>query len=583
MPLASTDTKSVPKKQMKGTRAAERAIVTMRVIVWCLAAAFLFSTTSVPVGAADDAQSLLRARTVAPGVAIVVARIARDGTIAFQEAGTLASGQPANEHTLFEIGSVTKTFTATILAAMVLDGSVNLADPVQKYLPASVHVPMRGGKAITLLDLADQHSGLPRMPDNWHPRDFEDPYVDYGIAQLYAYLNNASLARDPGSQFEYSNLGLGLLGTALANRAGTSYAALLRKRVLDPLGMRETTIALDPAQRARFAAGHTADGDLAKPWNFAAFAGAGAIRSTAADMAKYARCGLGQGQLAHACLFAQKPRTSFPGNKIGLVWWTDDLTHVTHHGGDTKGYHASVAFAPDRSRGIVVLTNGGLSVDDIATHLIDPSVAVATIPPATAPLDGAKLNQYVGVFALHEGSTSIPFTFARVGDHLTAQLEGQPALRIFPTTTTDRFELHDVAASLDFMRDPTGNVIAVTLHQNGQNVVASLPGVPIPSPVSLTSSYPPVIALDAATFDSYVGTYAGSGLHFTVIRAPDGILVQLSGQAMYPVFASAKDAFYYKIADAQIAFERSTDGTVSALVLHQNGNITRALRQTVKN
>lgn len=568
---------------MEGALAAERATVTMHVIAWCLAAALLFSTTSVAAGAADDAQALLRARTVAPGVAIVVARIARDGTTTFEEAGTLAGGQPANEHTLFEIGSVTKTFTATILASMVLDGSVKLDDPVQKYLPTGVHVPTRDGKAITLLDLADQHSGLPRMPDNWHPRDFEDPYIDYGVTQLYAYLNKASLTRDPGAQFEYSNLGLGLLGTALANRAGTSYTALLRKRVLDPLGMRETTIELNAAQRARFATGHTADGDPAKPWNFAAFAGAGAIRSTVADMAKYVRCGLGQGPLARACLFAQKPRSSFSGNQIGLVWWTDDVTHVTHHGGDTAGYHASVALAPDRSRGIVVLTNGGLSVDDLATHFIDLSIAVATIAPAVAPLDSDKLNQYVGVFTLQDGTTKIPFTFARVGNHLTAQLEGQTALRMYPTTTADRFELHDVAASLDFMRDTTGKVIALTLHQNGQNVVAALPGVPIPSPIALASFYPAVVALDAATFDSYLGTYAGSGIFFTVTRAPDGILVQVSGQAAFPVYASAKDAFYYKVVDAQITFERSTAGTVSALVLHQNGKVFRALPQTVKN
>jgi len=556
----------------------------MRVNVWCLAAVFLFSAVFTPASAADDAQAVLRARAESPGVAIVVARVSRDGRIAFEEAGTLADGHPANEHTLFEIGSVTKTFTATILASMVLDGSVRLTDPVQKYLPPTVHVPVRSGKAITLLDLADQHSGLPRMPDNWHPRDEEDPYVDYGVPQLYAYLNNASLARDPGAEFEYSNIGLGLLGTALANRAGTTYADLLRKRVLDPLGMYETTIALSSAERARFATGHTLDGDIAKPWNFAAFAGAGGIRSTAADMAKYVRCGLGQGPLAPACTFAQTPRSSFSGNHIGLVWWTGNLTHITHHGGDTRGYHASVALAADRTRGIAVLTNGGTSVDDVAMHFVDASVAVARLPERAPAIDSTKLNQYVGVYSLHVDAEVAPYTFTHVGDHLMARIKGQGALRIYPTTAPDRFEYHDVLATLDFMRDASGKVIAVTLHQNGKNMVAGLPGVALPSPMSMPSpSFPPVVDVDAATLASYVGTYAAGDLIFTVTRGSNGLLVQLTGQDVYPIFASAKDTFFYKIVDAQLVFEENATGAVTTLVLHQNGNITRALRQTAKN
>ena len=554
----------------------------MHVIAWCLAAALLFSTTSVAAGAADDAQALLRARTVAPGVAIVVARIARDGTITFEEAGTLAGGQPANEHTLFEIGSVTKTFTATILASMVLDGSVKLDDPVQKYLPTGVHVPTRDGKAITLLDLADQHSGLPRMPDNWHPLDAEDPYVDYGVPQLYAYLNNASLAHDPGAEFEYSNLGLGLLGTALANRAHTSYADLLRKRILDPLGMHETTIVLNRAERARFAIGHTLDGDVAKPWNFGAFAGAGGIRSTAADMAKYVRCGLGQGPLARACVFSQKPRSSFSGNQIGLVWWTGDRTHITHHGGDTLGYHASVALAPDRTRGVAVLTNGGTSVDDVAMHFIDASVTVAHLSERAPTIDSKKLDQYVGVYSLHVDDKVPSYTFTHVGNYLMANIEGQDAYRIYPTTTSDRFEYHNVLATLDFMRDDSGKVVALTLHQSGKNMVAARPGVPLPSPAPMPS-LPPVVDLDSSTLASYVGTYAAGDLLFTVTRGPDGLLVQLTGQNAYPVFASVKGSFYYKIVDAQLVFERSATDVVTTLVLHQNGNITRATRQTVKN
>jgi CubicO group peptidase (beta-lactamase class C family) len=167
-------------------------------------------------------------------------------------------------HTLFEIGSVTKTFTATILSTMVLDGTVKLNDPVSKYLPAYVHVPARNGKQITLLNLATQHSGLPRLPTNMDPQG-SDPYAHYSTRDLYVFLNMYKLARDPGQSFEYSNLGVALLGDALANREHMSYAQLLQARVLGPLGMTETATVLSPSEQMRFAAGHDADNDPIAP------------------------------------------------------------------------------------------------------------------------------------------------------------------------------------------------------------------------------------------------------------------------------------------------------------------------------
>src|SRR5207244_7748295 len=126
---------------------------------------------------------------------------------------------------VFEIGSITKTFTASILADMVDHGEVRLDDPVAKYLPPSVRVPSRNGKQITLLDLATQSSGLPRMPSNFTPKDSLNPYADYTVQQMYAFLSSYALTRDVGAEYEYSNLGVGLLGHALALKAGTSYEA----------------------------------------------------------------------------------------------------------------------------------------------------------------------------------------------------------------------------------------------------------------------------------------------------------------------------------------------------------------------
>src|SRR5204862_268966 len=131
-------------------------------------------------------------------------------------------------NTLFEIGSMTKTFTATNLADMVARGEVRLDDPVAKYLPDSAHVPSRNGKQITLVDLAIQSSGLPRLPSNLAPRDPGNPYADYSVQQLYAFLAAYQLTRDIGATSEYSNLGVGRAATgpsaASTRRAGSAWS-----------------------------------------------------------------------------------------------------------------------------------------------------------------------------------------------------------------------------------------------------------------------------------------------------------------------------------------------------------------------
>lgn len=509
------------------------------------------------------------------GVGIIVGIIDHD-KVSIYQAGSTGTARPLDEHTLFEIGSVTKTFTATILASMVLDGSVSLSDPVAKYLPSDVKVPSRNGKQITLLNLATQHSGLPRLPDDFNPADPDDPYADYTVDKLYAFLNSYKLPRDPGASYEYSNLGIGLLGTALADRADMPYEELLAQRVLEPLRMTETAVTVPPRLEAQLAQAHDVDGDVTKRWYFQAIAPAGGINSSLSDMLKYLRCAMGQGELAKACLFAEQPRDTIPGNRIGLVWWTENARHIVNHGGDTYGYHAWIAVSPDRTRGVVVLTNGGTSVDGVAIHVMDPSSPL-TQPQKVAKLDRATLDQYVGTYkARKEGLT---FTILRVDDKLEAQLSGQSSARIYPSTK-DHFYYRIVDATIDFTRDASGKVNALVLHQEGQTVVAVRPGATAPSVAQAQPSFPPVVALDSATLNSYLGTYvAGEGLAFTVTRQSDQLMVQVTGQESYPVFASAKDHVYYKIVNAQIDFERDGNGNVVDLILHQNGRDIKAIKQ----
>src|SRR5262249_23511305 len=200
--------------------------------------------------------------------------------------GNLANGDPRtlDGDTIFEIGSVSKVFTSLLLADMVSRKEVALDDPAAKYLPEHVKMPERSGKSITLLDLSTHSSGLPRLPNNLRPKDPRNPYAGYSVDDLYQFLSGYSLPRDPGSEFEYSNLGGGLLGHVLACRAGTDYESLIGIRITRPLSMPDTRITLSSSMKKRMATGHNALLAPVLNWDFPSLAGAGALRSTANDM-----------------------------------------------------------------------------------------------------------------------------------------------------------------------------------------------------------------------------------------------------------------------------------------------------------
>jgi len=273
----------------------------------------------------------------------------------------------ARADSIFEIGSVTKTFTGLALAQMVQQHTVALDQPVRELLPAGTVSKPASGPEITLLDLATQHSGLPRLPDNMRPQNQADPYANYAAKDLYDFLVKQGVGRPEKPEFLYSNLGFGLLGQALADKAGESYAALIQQQITGPLSMKDTTIALSPAQQARLIQGYTSVHDKAHLWTFEAMAGAGALHSTVDDLLTYTEAYLHPDKLpaasagpastlASALRLAQQPQADGPGSlKIALAWLVRPETEVYWHDGGTAGYSALVTFEPKRDRAIVVL------------------------------------------------------------------------------------------------------------------------------------------------------------------------------------------------------------------------------------
>ncbi|MFH1763633.1 MAG: serine hydrolase [Gemmatimonadota bacterium] len=426
--------------------------------------------------------AILKERVEKAGVAgLVVGMLEPDGSTRIVAWGDSGPGQaPMDGQSVFEIGSITKVFTATVLADMALKGEVSLDDPVQRFLPPGVTIPTRNGKEITLGMLSEQNSGLPRLPTNMAPADMANPYADYTDQRLYDFLSGYELTRDPGEEFEYSNLGVGLLGHALALHAGTSFETMVKERILDPLGMSHTAVTFTPWMREHLALGHNGQGAVVSNWDAPALAGAGALRSTAEDMLTFLDANLHpeRGLLQEAMAFAQAGRaeTGNPGRMIGLNWMNlhAGADTVVWHTGGTGGYVSFAGIIPSKKVGVVVLSNtAGPAADAIGQHLLRPELPLAPIPEprktfTAIELSAELLAQYVGTYELRPG---FEIVMTLENGQLFAQATNQVKTSLRPYTEVDFFVL-ELEAQFTFQKGADGTVTGFVLHQGGQDFPA---------------------------------------------------------------------------------------------------------------
>jgi serine-type D-Ala-D-Ala carboxypeptidase/endopeptidase len=317
--------------------------------------------------------------------------------------------QEVNGDTLFEIGSITKTFTGLLLQDMIERGEMKLDDPVAGYLPESVRMPTHKGREITLFQLVTHTSGLPRNPENLDPNRADNPLAEYTAEKLYAYLSGYKLTRKPGVKFEYSNLGSGLLGQVIALKAGTDYESLVVDRICRPLKMESTRITLTPELKARLATGHNQFGYAVSNMDFQSQSGCGALRSTANDLLKYVSANLGLTptsltgfmEKTHAIQF----RSVMPPVNMALTWqavFYPQGRKIVSHGGATYGYRAFAGFDKTRRRGVVVLSNSsyeGVGPDSIGMFLLE-SEWRADRRPKTTKAGIQVYDSYVGQYRL---------------------------------------------------------------------------------------------------------------------------------------------------------------------------------------
>ena len=521
---------------------------------------------------------------------IVVGIIDKDGSSYFNFGRKSENGSEANEHTIYEIGSITKVFTAILLAQQVIDGKLKLDDPIKNYLPDGVKVPQRGANEITFGNLSDHTSGLPRMPTNFAPADPLNPFADYTVDQLYSFLSGYELTRDVGSAYEYSNLAQGLLGHILALNAGIPYESLMIKTIAKPQRMKETKITLDEKMKENLATGYDS-GAEAKNWDLPTLAGAGAIRSSTYDMLKFLSANIGylKTPLQTAMNKTHEVRHDKAGGmSVGLGWhiMKGKNGDVIWHNGGTGGYRAFAGFVKETGEGVVLLTNSTRSIDDIGFHLLNPGSDLLTVKPGIA----AELRKTIDAKGVEAAKTLFydlkenkpdEYDFSEEDintlgySYMEKNLEA--ALAIFKMNI-------DMFPASSNVYDSYGEALlkngdkdlaienykkSVEINPGNTNGIQALEKMGVKIQIE-------DVEVPEAILDTYVGTYElVPGFNIVITREGKQLFGQATGQEKFELFAKSNVEFYLKVVNAQVLFNVNEQAAVESLTLFQNGQKTK--------
>lgn len=406
-----------------------------RFIAAVSSAAFAFLSRPSMALSNDAAAGLLLARLVRQGFGLAAMQV--DGQhVDIVARGETRAGESLREDALSEVGSITKTFTALLLADAVLRKVLTLDGAVEEALPGA-KLRDAAGEPIRWVDLATQRSGLPRLPDNMAPKDAADPYADYDEERLLSFLHGFEASVQRATRWEYSNLGFGLLGHALAQAQRTSYAELLDRRVLQPLGMKRTALAMPGQIIVGLADGHDAARNVVPQWHFGVLMDAGALVMPASDLGRYAQAAIGsvKSPLQEAFALCLRRHAAGPNerNPMGLAWLRAPLNGrvVFNHDGGTAGFSSSLWLDPERKRASAVFANAFVEVNDLALHLLDQSVPPKDLALTDQPqvvLSAGALAALAGVYALNP---QFKLTLSVRSGELWAQATSQAPFQLF--------------------------------------------------------------------------------------------------------------------------------------------------------
>lgn len=440
------------------------------------------------------------------------------------------TGQEVNGNTVFEIGSITKVFTALLLQDMVERGQMKLDDPVSNYLPPSVKMPSRNGKEITLRQLATHMSGLPRDPNNERENDV---WADYTVEQLYAFLSGYTLSRDPGAEWEYSNLGFGLLGHVIALKAGTNYESLVLNRICRPLGMDSTCITLTPGLKARLARGHTTSGKPVGNMDFQTLLGGGALRSTANDLLKFLSANLGLAPSGLTAVMQKTHQIQFENQALG---WGLTGAVVWKNGG-TYGYHSFVGFDKKQRRGVVILSNTRDDELDELGFLLLKSEWQSGQRPGAVKINPQIYGSYVGQYQMKRDF--------RLGILVIRAL----------------LNTHKTIAGIAIGVWLVLWLVLFRVFGSRKRWIFATSAVPITSLL---------FAFAAVALSRLVKAPALQAVA-SVSRQDDRLFVQITGQLKSELLPESETRFFERLSGIQMTFVRNFRGEATGIVVHSDG------------
>jgi CubicO group peptidase (beta-lactamase class C family) len=340
---------------------------------------------------AGQRELLQRQLTAAPGQdvatasALAAVRLSGDGSgPEVLLLGTESrSGALLSPQSRFELGSISKAMTGSLLARMVSQGRLGLDDPVERWMPSLAGTP--AGR-LTLRSLATHRSGLPRLPMSLRflssmLRDPGDPYRHYTEADMLAWLREWGGEDKP--VFAYSNLGFGLLGLVLERAAGQPLARLMETEILRPAGAGGA--GLDESLAAEQFQGHDERGRPTPAWTIGPFAGAGALRADAQQMLALLDAARQRRAPFDAGAEHEQARRHETG-AVGLGWMRTEKQgdRIVWHNGGTGGFRSFLGYSEVSGRGVLLMANGQLNMDSLGMHLINPSFPQAAEPPPSS-------------------------------------------------------------------------------------------------------------------------------------------------------------------------------------------------------
>lgn len=499
------------------------------------------------------------------------ALVAQDGKVLFSKGYGMADAGSFNrnfDYTKFQVGSVTKQFTAAAIMQLVEKGKLKLDAPISTYLP---DYPQPAADKVTIHHLLTHTSGIPTytaLPEVVARRN-----QSISVADLLETFDTLPLEFEPGAEMRYSNSGYEVLGAIIEQVTGRPYAAYVKENILKPSGMASSGFPGDLRREPGLAVGHEVDSletTVAVPYVPSSFSyAAGALVSTVQDMYGWDQALRGTKILSRESL--DKVFTPFQ-NKYGYGWLIDTLYghQMVTHDGAIDGFGASFIRFLDQPFCVVLLANNGSApVSSIAMGL----VAIANGQPFDLPvkksaiaMQPSEFDQYVGAYEIGPDQYRIVM---KDGDNLFARRTGGASSRLLPEAKDKFYYEHDNTITLTFVRDGEGRIISHVIHQRGTDATAVRAE---DSKADQLLAGQTAASVDPSVFDHLIGQYElAPGFVLTVRRDGNRLMTQATGQQEVEIYPKSETEYFLKVVEAQITFVKDQTGTVSSLVLHQAG------------